>query len=94
MNTQTFKRVAIAEAWSFLMLIGIAMPLKYVMGIPLAVQIMGWLHGLLFVAYLVLLVIVWQEEKWPFKKVFFAGVAALVPLGPFWFDKKYLISDR
>ncbi len=91
---QIFKRVAIAEAWSFLLLVGIAMPLKYFMDMPQAVQILGWMHGLLFVAYLALLVIVWQEEKWPFKKAFLGGIAALIPLGPFWFDKKYLSSGR
>lgn len=88
-----FKKVAIAEAWSFLILVFIAMPLKYIFTFPQAVQMFGWVHGMLFVAYVVLLIIVWQEEKWSFKKAFLGGIAALIPFGPFWFDKRYLSSD-
>ena len=49
-----FRLVAIMEGVSFLVLLGIAMPLKYFADMPLAVKYIGWLHGLLFVLYMVL----------------------------------------
>ncbi len=64
------------------------MPLKYKFGIELAVKYTGWAHGILFVAYMILLLKVWKQDNWPFKKVFYAFVASLLPFGTFVFDKQ------
>ena len=45
------RAVGMVEAVSFLLLLGVAMPLKYFAGMPLAVKIAGWIHGLLFIAF-------------------------------------------
>lgn len=87
---QFFKKIAFAEGISFLILVFVAMPLKHFFSIPLAVTYFGWVHGLLFIAYVALLAIVAAEEKWRFGKMLLAFIAALLPFGPFWFDKKYL----
>ena len=94
MNTSVkyFKAIALTEGWSYLILLGIAMPLKYGAGIPWPVKYVGWLHGVLFVAYGASLLWVWVSEKWSFTKVVLAFVVSLVPFGTFWFDKKYLKS--
>lgn len=92
MNTALHRRfyiIGVAEAISFLLLLGVAMPLKYLAGMPMAVSIVGMAHGLLFMAYLYLAYDCWQTFKWPFSRFFLAGVASLLPLGPFWFHRKY-----
>jgi len=85
-----FKIIAKLEGISFLLLLFIAMPLKYGMDMPLAVKYVGWAHGLLFVLYILLLIVVSVNHDWKIKKIFLAFVAALLPFGPFYFDKKYL----
>jgi len=89
MNTLvTFRKIAVAEGISYVLLVFIAMPLKYWAGIPEAVKYTGWAHGLLFVLYGVLLIMAWQEYKWNFKKAALIGLASLIPFAPFWVDKK------
>jgi integral membrane protein len=82
------RTVGIAEGISFLLLLGVAMPLKYLAGIPLAVKIAGWIHGLLFIIFIVVLMRVRQEHAWPAKKVAGAMLAALLPFGTFVLDAK------
>lgn len=89
MNTlSTFRKIAVAEGISYILLLFIAMPLKYWADMPLAVKYTGWAHGLLFVLYIIILIMAWSEYKWSFKKVFLFGGASLLPFAPFWVDKK------
>lgn len=55
---------------------------------PQMVRYVGMAHGLLFVLYAILLLMVWKEYRWKFAKVLMAFVASLVPFGTFWFDMK------
>ncbi len=82
-----FRIIGYAEGISLLLLLGIAMPLKYLAGFPLAVKYTGWAHGLLFVAYLALALWVKEQENWPFKYLIYAFLAAFFPFGTFLFDK-------
>jgi len=82
-----FRTIGYAEGISLLILLGIAMPLKYLAGNPLAVKYTGWAHGLLFVAYLALALWVKEQENWPFKYLIYAFLAAFFPFGTFLFDK-------
>jgi integral membrane protein len=84
-----FYWIGIAEAVSFLLLLGIAMPLKYMAGMPKAVSIVGMAHGILFIAYLFMAYACWQSLQWPFKKFVLAGLASILPFGPFWFHKRH-----
>jgi len=89
MNTlSTFRKIAVAEGLSYILLVFVAMPLKYWAGLPLAVKYTGWAHGVLFMLYIVLLIMAWLEYKWNFKKVVLIGLASLLPFAPFWVDKK------
>ncbi len=83
-----FRKVALVEAISYLLLLFVAMPFKYLMDMPLGVKYIGMAHGLLFVAYVVLLVMVWQERKWSFLKVVGLFVGSLLPFVPFYLEKK------
>ena len=78
----------LAEGMSFLLLLGVAMPLKYMAGMPQAVRVMGSLHGALFIAYLATVYFAASTWKWPGAKTAMAVVAAVLPFGPFWFDAK------
>lgn len=80
--------VTLIEGVSFLVLLGIAMPLKYMADLPMAVKICGWIHGLLFVALCFLLFKVTLEERWPLSRSAMVFIAALLPFGPFVIDKR------
>jgi integral membrane protein len=82
-----FLRIGHIEGVSYLVLLFIAMPLKYWAGIPMAVKVVGYLHGLLFVAYCIALLIVFLKLKWPFLKGFYAFLLSLIPFGTFWLYK-------
>lgn len=83
-----FRKVAVAEGISYVLLIFVAMPLKYWADMPLAVKYTGWAHGLLFVLYGAFLIMAWQEQKWKFGKVVLIFVASLLPFAPFIVDKR------
>ena len=91
MNTKLIRLLrgtGIAEGISFLVLLLVAMPLKYIWGWPLAVKYVGWAHGLLFVSYVSLAYYTKEVCNWPFKKFFYAFIAAWLPLGTFVFDRQ------
>jgi integral membrane protein len=83
-----FRLVGVIEGISYLILLGIAMPLKYLAGRPEAVKYFGWAHGVLFVVFCVLLVKVWVQYKWSFLKTTAAFIASLLPFGTFVLDKR------
>jgi integral membrane protein len=83
-----FRQVAMVEGISLLLLLFIAMPLKYFADRPEAVKYVGWAHGVLFLLYLVLLLIVWIKYKWSFLKVVVAFIASLIPFGTFLFERR------
>ena len=80
---------ALAEGISFLVLLGIAMPLKYFADMPMAVTIVGSLHGILFVAFFILAREVMSDYKKGFKWLVKAGLASLLPFGTFVMDKEW-----
>jgi integral membrane protein len=83
-----FRLIGILEGTSYLVLLLIAMPLKYVWDLPLAVKYVGWAHGVLFIAYIVALLIATFKYRWSFWKLVLGGVASLLPFGPFVIDKR------
>lgn len=82
-----FQRIGAAEAISFLVLLGIAMPLKYLAGMPKAVSVVGMAHGVLFIAYLYLLHECRQAFGWSLKLAALGALASVLPFGPFVFDR-------
>jgi integral membrane protein len=84
------RKIALIEAVSFLVLLGVAMPLKYWAGLPLAVKIVGWLHGVLFVVFCCALLRAWLAARWPITRAALLFIAALLPFGPFIIDRRML----
>lgn len=82
--------VGLLEGISYLLLLGVAMPLKYVWGEPLAVRYVGMAHGVLFVLYLLAMVPVALDQRWSLKTVALGVLASILPGGPFVFDHKVL----
>jgi integral membrane protein len=76
------------EAMSLILLLGIAIPLKYLFGLPLAVRIVGSLHGVLFLAYVAIAVVVAKREGWGAAKLIRCWVASCVPCGTLLFERE------
>ena len=88
MNIKNIRIVGLLEGLSFLLLLFIAMPVKYMLGNPILVKYVGMGHGVLFVAFLAVLFIVCEKQKWSIKMFILGLVASILPFGPFVFDKK------
>ena len=83
-----FTATAIIEGISYLLLLCVAMPLKYFLDMPMAVKVVGWAHGVLFMAYMTLLVLCWIRYRLPFTLVLWCFVAALLPILPFFVEQR------
>jgi integral membrane protein len=91
-SLNTLRLLALLEGISFLVLLGIAMPLKYYLDKPDAVKIVGMAHGVLFVLYTINLLIVHIKLKWSLGVTFGAFIASFIPFGTFYADKKWFRS--
>lgn len=85
---QRFRMTGLAEGVSFLVLLLIAMPLKYLANFPEAVKVMGWIHGALFVSFIYFAFEVMGSLNKNFTWFLKAFAAAFIPLGTFVFDKQ------
>lgn len=86
----TFRIAAILEGISYLLIFGLTMPLKYWAEMPQPNKWVGYAHGFLFIAYVILAIVFWMEKKWSIKRLIVLIVASLLPFGTFYIDKKYL----
>ena len=84
---RALRHLAIIEGVSTLILFGIAMPLKYFAGMPMAVRIVGSLHGALFVALVIMLLVAIRKVPISMKLAAAGIAAAVVPGGPFLLDR-------
>jgi integral membrane protein len=87
---ERFRSVAIAEGWSFLVLLFIAMPLKYWADLPMAVKVVGWAHGVLFIWYWIAAVPLFTKLKWDVERIIGLGFASILPFGTFVMERKWL----
>ena len=83
-----FRALGYLEGISFLVLMGIAMPLKYAFDFPQAVKVFGWAHGVLFVAFIYMAFEVFSSFKKPFSWLVKAMLASVLPFGTFVLDKE------
>lgn len=90
----TFRRIAFAEGVSYILLLFIAMPLKYFFDQPAVVKYAGWAHGILFIAYAGWLVACWQKYKWSFGRTAFFFIASLLPFVPFVVERRLRKEDK
>jgi integral membrane protein len=87
-SIRTLRILGFIEGVSYLLLLGIAMPLKYFFGFPMAVKIVGMAHGVLFIAYCLLLALQMKANKWNLLFGIYLFVATLIPFGTFVTDRK------
>jgi integral membrane protein len=84
------RAIGLLEGLSFIVLLGIAMPLKYLAGMPEMVRVVGMAHGVLFMLFGLAVVQVAVERRWPLTRVVMALAASVLPFGPFIFDARIL----
>ncbi|MDT0294324.1 DUF3817 domain-containing protein [Mesonia ostreae] len=89
-SIKVFRLISVLEAISFLVLLLIAMPLKYIWDMPEMVRIVGMAHGVLFVLYVIGAYWMYEKLNWSFKVLMIVVLCSILPLGPFYADNKYL----
>jgi integral membrane protein len=93
-SIRNLRVIGILEGISFLVLLCIAMPLKYFMDIPLAVKYVGWAHGVLFILYIPAVFLARKAMQWNFFQVLVALAASLVPFGTFVLDRQLIKREK
>jgi len=85
-----FRVVSVLEGVSFILLLFIATPIKYLLGNDMLVKILGMPHGILFIGYVILAIMLKYELNWKSNTLIAVLVASIIPFGTFYIDKKYL----
>lgn len=92
-----YRKTALIEGVSYLILLFIAMPLKYFLNIPNAVKYFGWIHGILFLVFFVSLIITSVKYRWNLIRIAIYLLGSVLPFIPFLIDKRlekeYLIKE-
>ncbi len=83
-----FRLINFIEGISYLVLVFIAMPLKYMFDYPIATKISGMTHGILFIIFLIMLSQAMQKYKFDIKFSVILFIASLIPFGTTWTDRK------
>ena len=86
----TIRIIAFLEGLSYILLLGIATPIKYGFNDPQYVKLLGMPHGLLFILYIAIAFILKNEFNWDNKSFGFVLLASIIPFGTFYIDRKYL----
>lgn len=85
-----FRWIAFLEGVSYILLLFIATPIKYIWEEPKYVKLLGMPHGLLFITYIILAFMYKSEVKWTKKTFYVVLLASIIPFGTFYVDRKYL----
>lgn len=88
-----FRLVAFVEGVSFLVLLFVAMPLKYFAGMPMPVRVVGMAHGVLFIAYALLVALLLARGRFSLARAAWAMWMSLVPFGTFVLDRQLARED-
>lgn len=80
------RLIGFIEGVSFLVLLLIAMPLKYYWGFHMAVKITGWIHGILFILYIIAVLMAIKAMEWNWFSTLVALAVSLIPIGTFVLD--------
>jgi len=89
-----FRLIAFLEGISYILLLFVATPIKHFGGDEQYVKLLGMPHGLLFVTYIVLAIMLKNELKWSPKQFGIILLAAIIPFGTFYVEKVYLKPER
>lgn len=86
---KAFRLISFLEGISYLLLLFVAVPIKYFQGDESYVKMLGMPHGILFIGYIVLAIIIQKKMKWNLKNLGIVSLASIIPFGTFYIDKKY-----
>ena len=86
----TFRIISFLEGMSYILLLFIAVPLKYLGGDEQYVKLLGMPHGILFVSYVIFAFLIKENENWGIKDLGIVLLASILPFGTFYVDWKYL----
>ncbi len=86
-SIKNFRVISFVEGISYLTLLFIAMPIKYIGDNPAPVKIVGMTHGILFIIFICLMYIAAREHRWDKRFTFYAFITSIVPFGMFFLDK-------
>ena len=87
---KTFRLISVLEGLSYILLLFFAVPMKYLGENEFFVKALGMPHGILFIGYIILAIMIKYELEWKSKTFFIVLVASIIPFGTFYIDKKYL----
>ena len=90
---KVFRIISYLEGISYILLLFIAVPIKYYANDPSLVKLLGMPHGLLFVAYVILSIVNSKKHDWSFVKTVFVLISSIIPFGTFYVDYKYFKTD-
>lgn len=82
-----FLKIGKLEGYSFLALLFIAMPLKYFADLPIAVRIVGLVHGILFIAFIAIIILMIRKKVISVENATYAFLLSLIPFGTFFLKK-------
>ena len=91
---KVLRVISYLEGISYILLLFIAVPIKYYANEPSLVKLLGMPHGLLFVAYVILSLVSSKEYRWNSKKTLVVLISSVIPFGTFYVDYKYLKTDE
>ncbi|TYB76321.1 DUF3817 domain-containing protein [Bizionia myxarmorum] len=85
-----FRLIAFLEGVSYILLLFIATPIKYISGDPQYVKLLGMPHGVLFIAYVSLAILISKKMQWSNGVLAKVLLASIIPFGTFYVEYKYL----
>ena len=88
-----FRLISFLEGISYLLLLFIAVPIKYLQEDATYVKMLGMPHGILFMGYIILAILIQKQMKWNLKAMGIVALASIIPFGAFYVDKRYLQSS-
>ncbi|MDG3582083.1 MULTISPECIES: DUF3817 domain-containing protein [Galbibacter] len=90
MNIKNFRLISILEGISYLLLFGVTMPLKYMADFHGPNKIIGMIHGILFITYVAMALVLQRKQNWSYATLFIILMCSVVPFGTFWMERRYL----
>jgi integral membrane protein len=82
--------IAFLEGCSLLLLVFIAVPVKYLLNVPEATQAIGMIHGVLFIVFVVATLVISILHKWNLGRICMVMASSVLPFGTFYIDRKIL----
>ena len=89
-----FRLITLLEGSSYLLILFVAVPLKYLMGDESYVKLLGMPHGVLFIAFIILSFVMRKKMNWNTTSFIIILLASIIPFGTFYVDKKYLSKNN